>query len=95
MSDILNLILEPLKEVFRQFMAFLPNLLAMLVILIVGIMLARLLRVHSCPVPESGQFRRLGRPDGRHGDPAQRRPVGKTVHCGRFDRFLAPDHRVR
>jgi len=45
MSDTLNLIMEPLKEVFRQFMTFLPNLLAMLVILIAGIMLARLLRL--------------------------------------------------
>jgi hypothetical protein len=45
MSDILNLILEPLKTVSRQFMVFLPNLLAMLVILIAGIMLARLLRL--------------------------------------------------
>jgi hypothetical protein len=44
MSDTLDLIIEPLKAVFRQFMVFLPNLLAMLVILIVGIMLARLLR---------------------------------------------------
>lgn len=45
MSDTLNLIIEPLKTVGRQFMAFLPNLLAMLVILIAGIMLARLLRL--------------------------------------------------
>ena len=45
MTDTLNRILEPLKAVFRQFMDFLPNLLAMLVILIVGIIAARLLRV--------------------------------------------------
>ncbi len=44
MKDFLNLILEPLTEVFRRFVAFLPNLLAMLVILIVGTLLARLLR---------------------------------------------------
>jgi hypothetical protein len=44
MSDTLNLISDPLKATFRQFMAFLPNLLAMLVILIAGIMLSRLLR---------------------------------------------------
>ena len=45
MSDTLNLIVEPLKEVFRQFMAFLPNLLAMLAILIAGIIVARLARL--------------------------------------------------
>ena len=44
MSDILNLILEPLAEVFQKFRAFLPNLLAMLVILIVGITAARIVR---------------------------------------------------
>lgn len=44
MSDILNLILEPLTEVFQKLRAFLPNLLAMLVILIVGITAARILR---------------------------------------------------
>ncbi|MDP1633224.1 MAG: hypothetical protein Q8L69_00910, partial [Gallionellaceae bacterium] len=44
MMDFLNLMLEPLQEVFAKFMAFLPNLLAMLVILMIGILLARLLR---------------------------------------------------
>ena len=44
MTDFLNLILEPLQEVFLKFKAFVPNLLAMLVILIVGILLARVLR---------------------------------------------------
>lgn len=45
MTDILNLIVEPLKEVFNKFMAFMPNLLAMLIILILGILAARLLRM--------------------------------------------------
>jgi hypothetical protein len=45
MEDFLNLVLEPLKEVFTAFKAFVPNLLAMLVILGAGILLARLLRV--------------------------------------------------
>ena len=44
MTDFLNLILEPLRELFSKFKAFLPNLLAMLVIVSVGILLARLLR---------------------------------------------------
>jgi len=44
MTDFLNLILEPLQEVFLKFKVFVPNLLAMLVILIVGILLARLFR---------------------------------------------------
>ena len=37
MEDFLNLILEPLKELLLKFKAFAPNLLAMLVILLVGI----------------------------------------------------------
>ncbi len=45
MSDFLNLILEPLEEILHKFAAFLPNLLAMLIILIVGILVARLLRL--------------------------------------------------
>lgn len=44
MADFLNLILEPLEEVYRNFKSFLPNLLAMLVILLAGTLLARLLR---------------------------------------------------
>ena len=44
MMDFLNLILEPLQEVFAKFLAFAPSLLAMLVILVFGILLARLLR---------------------------------------------------
>lgn len=45
MKEFLDLILEPLAEIFRRFTEFLPNLLAMLIILIVGILLARLLRL--------------------------------------------------
>lgn len=44
MTDFLNLIFEPLREVYSSFNTFLPNLLAMLVILFVGILLARILR---------------------------------------------------
>lgn len=44
MTDFLNLILEPLQEVFLMIKTFLPNLLAMLVILLVGILLARVVR---------------------------------------------------
>jgi hypothetical protein len=45
MMDFLSLILEPLREVFLKIKQFLPNLLAMLVILILGIFVARLLRM--------------------------------------------------
>lgn len=45
MMDFLNLILEPLQDVLIQFKQFLPNLLAMLVILALGILLARVLRI--------------------------------------------------
>lgn len=44
MMEFLELMFEPLQEVFGKFKAFLPNLLAMLVILVAGIVLARLLR---------------------------------------------------
>jgi hypothetical protein len=44
MMDFLSLILEPLQELYVNFKAFAPNLLAMLVILIIGILLARVLR---------------------------------------------------
>ena len=45
MTDFFNLILEPLREVFLRIKMFLPNLLAMLVILLVGILLARVVRI--------------------------------------------------
>jgi len=45
MMDFLNLILEPLQDVLLKFKAFLPNLLAMLVILILGLLLAKVLRI--------------------------------------------------
>jgi len=45
MMDFLNLILEPLQEVFLKFKVFFPNLLAMLVILVLGIVLAKLIKV--------------------------------------------------
>lgn len=45
MTDFLNLILEPLQDVLLKFKEFVPNLLAMLVILMLGILLAKLLRM--------------------------------------------------
>jgi hypothetical protein len=45
MTQFLMLILDPLKEVYERMRAFLPNLLAMLVILIAGILFARLVRL--------------------------------------------------
>jgi hypothetical protein len=44
MTDFLNLILEPLKEVFKNIFKFLPNLLAMLIIILIGIIAARIVR---------------------------------------------------
>jgi hypothetical protein len=43
--DFLNLILEPLQEVFLKFKVFFPSLLAMLVIMVLGIVLARIVRI--------------------------------------------------
>lgn len=45
MTDFIDLILEPLREVFLNFKAFAPNLLAMLLILIIGIILSRIIRM--------------------------------------------------
>lgn len=45
MMDFLNPILEPLQEVFLKFKVFLPNLVAMLVIMALGFVLARLIKV--------------------------------------------------
>jgi hypothetical protein len=44
MNDFLDLLLEPLQEMFAKFKTFMPNLLAMLVILCIGILVARVLR---------------------------------------------------
>lgn len=45
MTEFLNLMLEPLQEVYLKFKGFLPNLLAMLVILLLGILLAKIVRI--------------------------------------------------
>jgi hypothetical protein len=45
MENFFDLILEPLKELFLKFKAFVPNLLAMLVILFVGIVIARVVKI--------------------------------------------------
>lgn len=44
MTDFLNLIQEPLRDVFQKFFKFLPNLLAMLIIILIGIIAARVVR---------------------------------------------------
>jgi hypothetical protein len=45
MENFFDLILEPLKELFLKFKAFVPNLLAMLVILFVGFVIARVVKI--------------------------------------------------
>jgi hypothetical protein len=50
MSNFFDLIIAPLQEVYLQFVNFLPNLLAMLIIVVIGIIAARILKavlVHS------------------------------------------------
>ncbi len=44
MAEFFNLILEPLKEVILRTYKFLPNLLAMLIIILIGIITARIIR---------------------------------------------------
>lgn len=45
MTDFLNLILEPLQELFLKFKVFLPNLLAMMIIMVLGVIFARIIRI--------------------------------------------------
>lgn len=45
MMEFLEMMFEPLQDLFAQFKVFLPGLLAMLIILVVGILLAKLLRL--------------------------------------------------
>lgn len=45
MDDFFNLMLEPLSELLIKFKVFLPNLLAMLLILLIGILLARIIKL--------------------------------------------------
>ena len=44
MDDFLKLILEPMKEVFSKFKEFAPNILAAMTILLVGILVARIMK---------------------------------------------------
>lgn len=44
MEDFIDLILEPLKDLFLRFKMFVPNLLAMLVILFIGVLLALIIK---------------------------------------------------
>jgi hypothetical protein len=44
MKDFVALILEPLKEVSVKFAAFFPNLLAMLIVILIGVLAARIVR---------------------------------------------------
>ncbi|MBI1175381.1 MAG: hypothetical protein GC139_08985 [Sideroxydans sp.] len=56
MSDFLNLILEPLQDVFHKFKDFAPNFLAMLVILLIGALFAWLLQVLVLKLLDTLQF---------------------------------------
>ena len=56
MSDFLDLILEPLQEVFHKFKEFAPNFLAMLVILIIGVLFAWLLQKIVLKLLDTLQF---------------------------------------
>jgi len=44
MQNFLDLIIEPLRGVYTEFIKFLPNLLAMLIIILIGIVAARVVR---------------------------------------------------
>jgi hypothetical protein len=44
MKDLLELILEPMKDVYAKFKEFAPNLLAMMTIILVGILFARVMK---------------------------------------------------
>ncbi|OGW36202.1 MAG: hypothetical protein A2010_13840 [Nitrospirae bacterium GWD2_57_9] len=44
MSSFLQMIFEPLKEVYLKFINFLPNLLAMLIVILIGVIAARIVK---------------------------------------------------
>jgi len=44
MQNFIDLIMEPLKGLYTEFVTFLPNLLAMLIIILIGIIAARIVR---------------------------------------------------
>ncbi len=44
MSSFFQMIFDPLKEVYLKFIEFLPNLLAMLIIILIGIVIARIIK---------------------------------------------------
>lgn len=44
MADFIQLIFEPLKEVYLKFVSFLPNLLAMSIVILIGILAAKVVR---------------------------------------------------
>ncbi len=58
MTDFLDLILEPLKQVYAKFVQFVPNLLAMLIILLIGILVARILRAILLKLLQAVKFDR-------------------------------------
>jgi hypothetical protein len=56
MKNFFSLILEPLKGVYTQFADFVPNLLAMLIIILIGILAARLARAVLLKLLKAVQF---------------------------------------
>jgi hypothetical protein len=56
MTQFLTLILDPLRDVYDKFKSFLPNLLAMLVFLIVGILFARVVRLVTLKLLKAVNF---------------------------------------
>lgn len=56
MNDFLSLILDPLRNAYQQFSLLFPNLLAMLVIILAGIMAARVLRAVLLKLMKAMQF---------------------------------------
>ncbi len=56
MDDFMQLILEPMKEVFSKFKEFAPNILATLTILFVGILFARIMKAILLRVLRAVQF---------------------------------------
>jgi hypothetical protein len=58
MTDYVELILEPLKDVYSKFIKFVPNLLAMLIIILLGMLLARLARSVLLKLLEAIKFDR-------------------------------------
>ena len=89
MGTFLQLVEEPFREMILKFRVFLPNLMAMLTILVLGLAISWALKRLLVKLLELFHFDRVERPDGPHGAAAPGEPLAETLAGGGGDRLLA------